>query len=427
MPKLARLYLDTARLGLMSPSAQLAARDFARLAGEGVSTLYFQNLLRSGCCQVGAGSPVLLPGIAGWPGMGRLRQLFREFVRLPKSAPVLFAGRSTSLMKFAARRLWSRCQRLLVPDTVWPPYLRILEEERLRRGGILIPIPIRDVVLRGQIDSGSLISRMARAFDHHRCDGLFLAAISHDGVRIPAAPLLAAIRRQRKLRLAVIDGAQELAHAPVNLAPARCDIYLAGCHKWLGAHQPLGVAMLANPDSASALHDALVADCQTTLSDDPLLRFLLHLEGQEVADAPETVNLAPLFTAWGAMLDVESSPESQAHRFAIRQQNASSLAATASKRGWTPRLPHPSLRTGILLLQSTDEADGRLTAGELELNMAERGVTLTSLGSGLLRLALPDRLLSTDELEQIVDPRNEVFANPIAQQPFYLTPISHPE
>jgi hypothetical protein len=48
MPKLARLYLDTARLGLMSASAQLAARDFARLAGEGVSTLYFQNVLRGG-------------------------------------------------------------------------------------------------------------------------------------------------------------------------------------------------------------------------------------------------------------------------------------------------------------------------------------------------------------------------------------------
>ncbi len=34
MPKVARLYLDTARLGLMSPSAQLAARDFARLAAD---------------------------------------------------------------------------------------------------------------------------------------------------------------------------------------------------------------------------------------------------------------------------------------------------------------------------------------------------------------------------------------------------------
>ena len=427
MPKLARLYLDTARLGLMSPSAQLAARDFARLAGEGVSTLYFQNLLRDGRHVLRAESPVFLPEMAGWPGIGGLSQLFREFLGLPQCAPVLFASRSTFLMRFAARQLWSRCQRLLVPDTVWPPYLRILEEERLQGGGILIPIPIRDDVLRGQIDAGNLIFRLVTAFDHHRCDGLFLAAISHDGVRIPAAPLLAAIRRQRELRMAVIDGAQELAHAPANLAAAGCDIHLAGCHKWLGAHQPLGVAFLANPNSAAALQDAIVADCRTLLNDDPLLRFLLNLEGQEVEDVPETVNLAPLFTAWGALLDIEPSPESQQRRFAIRQQNASCLAATAVKCGWTPRLPHPSLRTGILLLQSTHEADCQLPSRDLELIMAERRVTLTGLGNGLLRLALPDKLLKTDELEHIVGPGKNVFTNPLVQQPSFLTPVSHPE
>src|SRR5262245_4897041 len=117
MPKLARLYLDTARLGLMSPSAQLAARDFARLAGEGVSTLYWQNLLCGGNRSVDSGSLRHLPGIAEWPGIGGLSQLFCEFVGLPNCAPVVFASRSTSLMRFAARQLWSRCQRLLVPDT----------------------------------------------------------------------------------------------------------------------------------------------------------------------------------------------------------------------------------------------------------------------------------------------------------------------
>ena len=143
-----------------------------------------------------------------------------------------------------------------------------------------------------------------------------------------------------------------------------------------------------------------------------------------MGDAPETVNLAPLFTAWGAFLDRRSNHLSQARRFAIRQQNAACLAAMASQRGWTPRLPHPSLRTGILLLQSTHEADCRLTARELELNMAERGVALTGLGSGLVRLALPDRLLSTDEVEQIVGPRNKVFTNPLVQQALELTPVS---
>lgn len=69
MPKLARLYLDTARLGRMCPGAQLAARDFARLAGEGLSTLYFQELLRHGFLALDRRSTKLHPGIADWPGI----------------------------------------------------------------------------------------------------------------------------------------------------------------------------------------------------------------------------------------------------------------------------------------------------------------------------------------------------------------------
>src|SRR5437868_531463 len=126
MPKLARLYLDTARLGLMSPGARLAARSFARLAGEGVSTLYFQNLLRGRLVSRSNRHLRLLPGIAGWPGIDGLRQLFREYVKLPRSSPVIFAGRGASLMRWAARRLLARCRRVLVPDTAWPPYLNIL-------------------------------------------------------------------------------------------------------------------------------------------------------------------------------------------------------------------------------------------------------------------------------------------------------------
>ncbi len=423
MRKLARLYLDTARLGLMSPSAQLAARDFARLAGEGVSTLYFQNLLRGGS-PLADGMPRLLPGIAGWPGISGLRQHFRDFLGLPRSAPVLFAGRATSLMRLAVRQLWARCRRLLVPDTVWPPYLRILEEERLRQGGVLVSIPIRGEVLSGQLHSGGLISCLARAYGHHGCDGFFLAAVSHDGVRVPVASLLTAIRQQAELRLAVIDGAQELAHVPVNLAAAHCDIWLAGCHKWLGAHQPLGVAVLGNPASATGLHEALVADCRTSLGDDPLLRFLLHLDDQGVDDVPETVNLAPLFTAWGALLDSDSSPAAQMHRFAARQENATRIATIARDCGWSPRLAHPSLRTGILLLQSTREAIFRLSARELEVVMAEGGVTLTGYGGGLVRLSLPARSIRALKLDQVLGLANGTRANRVGQRQQCLTQVS---
>ena len=44
----ARLYLDTARLGRMSPRAQRAQIDFVRLAGEEGCTLYWERFLRDG-------------------------------------------------------------------------------------------------------------------------------------------------------------------------------------------------------------------------------------------------------------------------------------------------------------------------------------------------------------------------------------------
>ncbi len=87
MPKLARLYLDTARLGLMSPSAQLAARDFARLAGEGVSTLYFQRFLQVGFDGLEPRLRRELPGLALWTGVAGLQNAIRRLVNLP---PAIF-------------------------------------------------------------------------------------------------------------------------------------------------------------------------------------------------------------------------------------------------------------------------------------------------------------------------------------------------
>ena len=40
------LYLDAARMGLMTTSARLALQDFVRLAGEISCTLYFDEFLR---------------------------------------------------------------------------------------------------------------------------------------------------------------------------------------------------------------------------------------------------------------------------------------------------------------------------------------------------------------------------------------------
>ncbi len=399
MPKLARLYLDTARLGLMSPGAQLAARDFARLAGEGVSTLYFQNLL-SGQESL-ASTRTSLPGLADWQGIEGLKARFRGLLRLPTSAPVVFAGRATSLMRWAARQLWRRCQRIMIPDTAWPPYVRVLEEERLRCGGESVPTSIRDLIHKEQANASDVVTRLTEAYRRNGCDGLFWTAVSHDGIRIRTALLLSALRRRSQLRFAVIDGAQELAHLPVDLAATSSDVWLAGAHKWLGGHQPLGIACLANPDSAGDVLQAAIADCRTPLSDDPLLRFLLRLEGHDVPDVRETVNLAPLFSTWGALRDVSMATSLREEQFQRRQANAALVGQLAARHGWKPLVICPSMTTGIVLLQANDPAIRRLPTEVLEAAIASAGVTLTALDGGRLRLSLPIHPLDDEQQFQL--------------------------
>ena len=202
-------------------------------------------------------------------------------------------------MRWAARQLWQRCQRVLIPDTTWPPYLRILQQER-GQGGVVV-VPIRRLVQQGQIDAAELTERMIEAYQRQGCDGLFLTAVSHDGVRIPTNALLTALRLEQSLRFAVIDGAQELGHVSINLTEAAPDVWLAGAHKWLGGHQPLGMACLANARSAASLDAALSG--RGVANDDPLFNFLRYLEGHQSSDTRETVNLAPLFSTWGALRD----------------------------------------------------------------------------------------------------------------------------
>src|SRR5262249_40526094 len=82
------LYLDTARLGRMSPSARRAHQDFVAMAGEEGGSLYFDRFL-----QVGASSldPGRYPGLAGWHGIAALKRCLRGLAGASPQSPVLIA------------------------------------------------------------------------------------------------------------------------------------------------------------------------------------------------------------------------------------------------------------------------------------------------------------------------------------------------
>ncbi|MEX2185447.1 MAG: aminotransferase class V-fold PLP-dependent enzyme, partial [Pirellulales bacterium] len=234
----------------MSSSAQLAAGDFVRLAGEGALGLYGDLFLASGGDALPEAVRGRYPALAAWRGIAGLKASLRTIVGLDADSPIWFAQRSAVLMRRAARMLVERCERVLVTDTAWPPFLSILKRECRRAGHEIVSVRIRDDILSCRATPDEIVARLGEHYRHQRCDGLFLTAVSNEGIRLPTRRIAEHLSADRPVRFVVVDGAQEFCHAPLNLDGAWCGIYLTGCHKWLGAYQPMSIALAGRPTSA---------------------------------------------------------------------------------------------------------------------------------------------------------------------------------
>ena len=123
------LYLDAARMGQMAPSAQWALHDFVRVAGEEGCTLYFERFFRDGFSAWSRSLQSRFPGLRSWGGIAELKAALAGFAGLSPDSRPLLAGRSTNLMKLAARLLFCGGKRILLTDLTWPSYEKILQRE----------------------------------------------------------------------------------------------------------------------------------------------------------------------------------------------------------------------------------------------------------------------------------------------------------
>src|SRR5579885_938746 len=240
----------------MRPGARRAHLDYARLAaGEGAS-LFFDRFVRCGAAGWPGEALRRYPGLAGWRGVPGLKESLRRLAGCDADLPVLVAGRSAVLMKFAAHLLSYRCQNVLVTDLGWPAYHDTLEAAC--RHGIrqVTVVPLREALLASEWTEEEAVERVRQAFLRERCDGLFLSAVSNLGVRLPVERIVRAARATSAVRFVVVDGAQAFCHVPVHLDEGCCDLYLAGCHKWLGACHPLGIAVLGRRESRAFIEAA---------------------------------------------------------------------------------------------------------------------------------------------------------------------------
>lgn len=238
------LYLDTARLGPMSPLAQRLLCDFGRLTAEDPASPYIEDFLRLGFGTLPEERRVRFGDLAAWTGLADLKASLRRFVGASDDSRVLIAGRSRSLMRLAARCIFQQCCNVLTIDLSWPAYQTILEDEAQRTGQGVTQVRVRQRLFRQETCLDNLAAELDTAARRYRCDGLFLPVVDNLGIRLPVADIVAAIRQRTDLKFIVLDAAQAIGHVPLSSDVECSDLVIAGTHKWLGGYLPLGLAFL---------------------------------------------------------------------------------------------------------------------------------------------------------------------------------------
>ena len=383
------LYLDNARLGLMSPSAQRMEHAFVRLASEGSLTLYFREWLDGGARAMPDYLQRRFSGLSAWQGIKGLKRDLKRVAGAESDSHVLVASRSAQLMKLAARLLFERCRNVLTTDLSWPTYHRILETEARRAGRRVTRVALRRLLLGRRIDCDTTTHVLNVAFARHECDGLFLPAVDNLGVRLPIRQIVAAVGRRHEIRFTVVDGAQALGHIPLQLADNTCDMFLAGVHKWLCAYHPMGIAYYGNARSATRIGVSLRHHLGNGHIDDPLLRLTEQLESGQTTGYGETVGLLPLATAQGALCDALKKDNRPGATIDVRLANADRLASLARKFGWRAVRPADTMRTGICLLRSPGGRSTRITPETMHARFRKAGVAVTTYPGGLVRFSMP--------------------------------------
>lgn len=384
-----RLYLDTARLGLMCQGAQRALNDFAKLLSEEGLSLYATRWLVHGDEQPHAN---FRRQISCWPGINGLKVAVGDFVGAPAAASILFANRSRALADTAIHLLATRCRRPLIVDLLWPPYQQLAMAACRSSAAKPSIVRLRRQVFHHQIGAEELIDILSAHYRRNGCDGLLLPSVSHDGARLPVAEIHRRVNDFRSPRLVVIDGAQGFAHTDGPDVVSAADVYLASAHKWLRAGLPLGIAIVAN---ASIRQQMLCTNSSRSHSGDSLLRFLEELPSGRLSPFGETVDIASLVTCFGAIVDANRlAPTANA----VQQNNRQCLADDVQETNWELRETSEGLRSGIMLIRAPVDHSRRPNAAAMRRAFERDAIAVTCYPGGQVRLSAgrDARLLSRD-------------------------------
>jgi hypothetical protein len=386
MKATARLYLDTARLGQMRRSSQLAVNDFAKLSGEVALTLYGKNFLIDGFNALPTAVADRYPHLQAWRGVNLLKQDLLQLFEASSARHCVLASRSLHLVRAGAELLARQCRRAFVPDLNWPPYAQELQQVLRSWGRRSVGGTFREQLFAETLSTAGLVEGIGEAFQNAGCDSVLLPAVTHDGIRLPVGAIL---KRLRTLgcRFAIVDACQHLGHIPGSAGVETADLVIAGVHKWIRAGLPLGLG-IASP--------AVTTDLSRLCRDDPLFAFAAL--GSAAGSVMETVNVWPLLSCAAAVREIGTPPEAVANHFAKRLANARSLINLLSPALWQPLQLDVTVQSGILVLQGrAANANVRHWREHLE----QRGIDVTQLCDRRLRISLPAQAFTSKQLAHV--------------------------
>ena len=394
------LYLDTARLGQTLPAARDAQIDFVRLTAEEPSTLYFEEFLKHGYNAWPNCYQSRFSALDTWGGVRALKQSLHQLAGAPEDSNVLLASRSLSLVQLAARSMFQTCRHVMTTDLSWPTYQDAVSRQALAAGAQITTAPLRDAIFRERWTVADVASFLARLCAENGCDGLFLPAVDHLGVRIPVRAIVEQIRNTSHLQFVLVDAAQAFCQVPIDDSLSVADFVVTGCHKWMRAGQPMGVGFFGRNGTQQILRETLQENYGNGCDLDPLLIFTEQLDGGQINGHSETVNLAPLFSASAAaaeQLEHRSQCSANAYGSSLFDDPARfrTLDLPPELSHWIPIHPHETMRSRITLFANQEAVRTANSAEEARREWLDHGFVVTAYDNGWVRVSPPQEIAMT--------------------------------
>jgi len=398
------MHLDTARIGRLRPASLEALQSFGRLLAIHGCIPKFSSVLCEGFAALPRQLRDEFPDLSFWKGL----EAFQESVSLiaigKPSALVIFSAQSTALMVLAAHVLARGARRILCTDLEFPLLKQAIKKIQEQYGGSLEVLPIRQTIEAEGCDAGELTQRIITAYLQRECQAIVLSQVTQEGVRMPCEEIIRQLRAFDASAFIMVDGAQGLELEACSAVAEQSDLYFGVTHKWLEG-PTLGVTVAARESSLGLVKSTLKELVESYVITDPYLRMIAYVSGLAGGQMYETISLEQLIvSAVACQIAVAQSLEERTLRYQKFKEFIRDLEAMASKVGCRYRHRHPTLWSGIAVLDWPKAV--AVNALELESLLEAAGVIVTGLSATSIRVSAPTNEFSDRHwraLERVFD------------------------